>query len=95
MRHQAIFNLYPNVVSINDIGITDINGNQVDIDESSVAVEITRLEAEYEAQQYARDRSIEYPSIGDQLDMIFKSGILDGSDWATTIQAIKDKYPKS
>ena len=35
-----------------------------------------------------------YPSITEQLDMIFHSGLLDGSDWATTIQAVKDKYPK-
>jgi len=41
--------------------------------------------------QYQKDRAAEYPSIGDQLDSLFHSGI-DG--WKTTIQAVKNKYPK-
>ena len=40
---------------------------------------------------YKAKRAVEYPSIGDQLDSLFHSGI-DG--WKTTIQAVKDKYPK-
>ena len=36
-------------------------------------------------------RAQAYPSIADQLDTIFHSGI-DG--WKATIQATKDKYPK-
>ena len=39
-----------------------------------------------------------YPAIGDQLDMIYKdmlAGKLDATGtWATSIKAVKDKYPK-
>ena len=37
-------------------------------------------------------RRAEYPSIGEQLDKIYHSGI---DAWKTDIKAIKDKYPKS
>ena len=43
--------------------------------------------------QYQRDRAAEYPSIGDQLDALWKGG-----DAATAmlaqVQAVKIKYPK-
>ena len=40
---------------------------------------------------YEDKRKAEYPEIGEQLDDIYHNGI-DG--WKTTIQAIKNKYPK-
>jgi hypothetical protein len=43
--------------------------------------------------QYQRERAKEYPSIGDQLDALFKAGVFP-ADMAATIQAVKDKYPK-
>jgi len=55
---------------------------------------IAELKAEYDAQEYARNRASDYPSIGDQLDMLMK----DMRDGTTTHQesceAVKDKYPK-
>jgi len=43
--------------------------------------------------QYVRDRIAAYPSIGDQLDMIFHAG-LGGDEFQAAIQAVKDAYPK-
>ena len=40
---------------------------------------------------YAQKRQAEYPSVAEQLDMLFHGGV-DG--WREQIQAIKDKYPK-
>lgn len=39
-------------------------------------------------------RRIEYPSIGDQLDALFKAGVFP-EEMAAQIQAVKDKYPKT
>jgi len=36
---------------------------------------------------------LEYPSIGDQLDDLFKAGAFS-KEMAAKIQAIKEKYPK-
>jgi hypothetical protein len=38
-------------------------------------------------------RANEYPSIGDQLDMIYHAG-LGGDEFQTTIKAVKDANPK-
>jgi len=39
-------------------------------------------------------RSYTYPSIGDQLDMIFHAG-LGGDEFQAAIQAVKDAHPKA
>ena len=44
-----------------------------------------------ENDSYKSQRKAEYPSIEDQLDTIYHSGV---AGWKTTIKAIKDKYPK-
>ena len=61
--------------------------------DAEIAAEVTRLQAEYDAKEYARKRAPEYPPIGDQLDALFKAGAFP-ADMAAKIQAVKDKYPK-
>ena len=39
-------------------------------------------------------RLLEYPSIGDQLDMIYWDKINNTNNWVDTITEIKNKYPK-
>lgn len=39
-------------------------------------------------------RKQEYPSVGDQLDALFKAGVFP-SEMAEQIKAVKDKYPKT
>ena len=58
------------------------------------------MEASYAAKKselakiaYKDKRAAEYPSIGDQLDALFKAGVFP-ADMAATIQAVKNKYPK-
>ena len=58
---------------------------------ADIEAKMVEVQAEYDAQAYARSRAKEYPAIVDQLDDIFHNGI-DG--WKATIQVTKDKYPK-
>ena len=44
---------------------------------------------------YATLRSQEYPSREDQLDMMYWDKVNGTTTWEDTIQAIKDKYPKT
>jgi hypothetical protein len=44
-----------------------------------------------ENDSYKSQRREEYPSIEEQLDTIYHSGV---AGWKTTIKTIKDKYPK-
>lgn len=56
-----------------------------------VQAEIGRLQAEYVAKQYQRDRAAEYPSFADQFDTLYHGGY---DAWKAQIDAIKLKYPK-
>lgn len=41
---------------------------------------------------YKAQRAAEYPSIADQLDLLYHGGI---EGWKTAIKVVKDKYPKA
>ena len=85
-KQQAIYKLYPQVVTIRGDVAYDQNDNVVVYDQQLV-------DTEFESNQYKVKRVAEYPSIGDQLDALFHAGVFP-SDMAEQIQAIKDKYPK-
>lgn len=53
--------------------------------------EINRLQEQYDYNLYQRQRVAEYPSYGEQFDIIFHEGY---DVWKEKIQDIKDKYPK-
>ena len=42
---------------------------------------------------YSEARVLEYPTLGDQLDMIYHNGD-GGATFQAAIKAVKDKYPK-
>jgi hypothetical protein len=62
--------------------------------EADIITKANELEAEYDAQEYARSRKAEYPEIADQLDMIYWDGINETTTHKDAIDAIKTKYPK-
>jgi hypothetical protein len=66
---------------------------QTEPTQAEIDAEVIRLQAEYDSQEYARSRALEYPSIGDQLDMIYHNGD-GGATFQAAIKAVKDKYPK-
>ena len=87
MNHKAIFKLYPQVVTVDDTaGAFDAQGNQVVIDESLV-------NAWVDPDTYKYNRVAEYPSIGDQLDALWKGGDA-AAEMLAKVQAVKTKYPK-
>lgn len=61
--------------------------------EAEITAEVARLQAEYDAQAYARSRASEYPAIGDQLDALWKGGDA-AAEMLAKVQAVKSKYPK-
>lgn len=62
--------------------------------EAEIDAEIIRLQAEYDAQEYARNRATEYPTIGDQLDMIYKDMKNGTTTHAEAVELVKNKYDK-
>ena len=59
--------------------------------DEAIQSKLKELQADYDAKKYQRDRKVAYPSIEDQLDKIYHSGI---DEWKKDIKAVKDKFPK-
>jgi len=83
-KHQAIYATHSNVVTIRGDNAFDVNGNPVTYDETAV-------QAYIDAHAYIAKRQQAYPSIADQLDLIYHQGL---DAWKSAIQAVKDQYPK-
>ena len=87
MNHNAIYALYPQVVTIDDgAGASDAQGNKVEIDMDAV-------NAWVDPNAYKSRRAAEYPPIGDQLDALWKGGDA-AAEMLAKVQAVKTKYPK-
>ena len=92
LDHDAIYKAYPNVVRIaDDIGVFDKDNQNVTIEQSKIDTARTTLNTEATAVAYKFKRAQEYPSLVDQLDLIYHSGI---DAWKAKIKETKDKYPK-
>ena len=83
-KHDAIFATYPQVTVIRGDVAYDQNENNVEYDEATV-------QAYIDANAYKELRRTEYPSIADQLDTLYHSGL---DAWKAQIKTVKDKYPK-
>ena len=93
---QVDFRLYDN---------SDGNGQQMEwlsSDPQPSDAEIATAQTAYDAKAYSRTREAAYPSIGDQLDMLWHA--VDTGDWTaakvkttefyTVLKAVKDANPK-
>ena len=95
--HQAILSLEPNAGFIlQDDDINTLVWTKDDVTQPSnedILAEQTRLQAEYDAKEWERNRLKEYPSLQDCIH-----ALLDGGDTLTDLQAarqlVKDTYPK-
>lgn len=93
-KTKAILSLKPNAeFVVRGETIEWLDTNQTQPTESEIQAEITRLQAEYDAKAYQRNRQPEYPDIGDQLDDLYKAGAFS-DDMSAKIKAVKDKFPK-
>ena len=84
-KHEAIYKTHPTVVTIRGDVAYDANENIVQYNEATVQSYI-------DANAYKGLRQAEYPSIADQLDTLYHSGL---DAWKAQIKTVKDKYPKA
>ena len=83
---EAIYALKPQVVrTVGDVAY-DEAGNEVAYDEAAV-------QAYIDAHSYIAKRQSEYPTIGDQLDALWKGGDAQ-TEMLAKVMAVKAKYPK-
>lgn len=78
-----------------DDGVTppdELNLTPITEEEAGV-LEQSAQSAWLDSLDFARKRAAAYPSVYDQLDMIFHAG-LGGDEFQAAIQAVKDQFPK-
>jgi len=95
MIEKAILKINPNAefsVNADDINqITWLNGT-TPIPVADIEAKMTELQAEYDANQYQRDRV--YPSIQEQLDMQYWDKVNGTTNWEDAIAKVKSDTPK-
>ena len=92
-KADAIISLRPNSEWTMTGGAIDwLDSNTTKPTEEEIQAEVTRLQAEYDANQYQRDRA--YPSIQDQLDMQYWDKVNGTTTWQDAIAKVKADTPK-
>jgi len=84
-QREAVIILYSNIAVIRDNIAYDANNNVVVYDTEAVQKYV-------DDHAYIAKRQAEYPSIADQLDTLYHSGL---DAWKAQIKTVKDKYPKA
>ena len=86
-NHDAIFKLYPTVITIRgDIAY--------DADNNEVAYDTEAVEAYTQSQAYIVQRRAEYPQFTDYLDGLVKGDQAQIQKYIDDCLAVKAKYPK-
>ena len=83
-KHQAIYAVAPTAAVIRGDEAFDADGNPVAYDEAAV-------QAYIDANAYKSKRAAAYPSIADQLDLLYHGGM---DAWKAAITAVKEEFPK-
>jgi len=92
------------ILAINPTAQVSVSGDDVNtivwengttpIPANEILAKQQELIAEYNANQYQRDRAKEYPSIQEQLDLQYWDKVNGTNKWQDAINAVKAKYPK-
>jgi hypothetical protein len=93
---KAILKINPNAevsISENDINTIVWENGTTPIPKADIETKMDELQAEYDAEEWKRNRQAEYPTHEDCIH-----ALLDGGDTLTELQekrqAVKNKYPK-
>lgn len=86
-KHQAIYKLYPQVISIRENTAYDEKGNEVNYDE-------TLVQAEIDKHAYIEKRQLAYKPLAEQLDMMYWDKVNGTTTWQDHIDQVKADNPK-
>ena len=95
---KAILKINPNAevsVSGNDINTVQWHNGTTPISKADIEAKMVEVQAEYDANQYQRDRATAYPTIQEQLDMQYWDKVNSTTNWEDAIAKVKSDNPKS
>ena len=94
---RAIKKINPNAkVSVGGNDVNDItwHNGTTPIPKADIEAKMVEVQAEYDANQYQRDRVTAYPTIQDQLDMQYWDNVNGTTTWEDAIAKVKADNPK-
>ena len=95
MKVQAIRSLRPNAAFAMHGDIVEwIDSATQQPTEAEITAEVARLQAEYAARQYQRDRAKAYPDFREYLDGIVKGDQAQVDTYIAACLAVKARYQK-
>ena len=97
MITEAILKINPNAeVSVNGEDINKItwHNGTTPIPKADIEAKMAELQAEYDANEYQRERATAYPSIQEQLDMQYWDKVNGTTNWEDAIAKVKADNPK-
>jgi hypothetical protein len=62
-----------------------------DINKNEISYDVAQVQAHIDANAYKDKRAVAYPSITDQLDLLYHGGM---DVWKAAITAVKEEFPK-
>ena len=96
---ESILKINPNaVVTVrgDDINICEIewHNGTTPIPKADIEAKMVESQAEYDANQYQRDRATAYPTIQEQLDMQYWDKVNGTTNWEDAIAKVKSDIAK-
>ena len=96
LKFDAIHSLVGGGLSQSADGVIHYHDGQTPPSESEIDAELKRLQDDYDAKQYQRDR--QYPELGEQLDMLYHDMTAGKGDktgeWYKAVAKVKADHPK-
>ena len=93
---DAILKINPNAkVTIKADGEIVWHEGTTPIPVADIEAKMTELQAEYDANEYQRERATSYPSIQEQLDMQYWDKVNGTTNWQDAIAKVKSDIPKA
>jgi hypothetical protein len=91
---QALHSLKPGAEwALRDDELEWLDAVQTEPTQAEIDAEVIRLQAEYDSQEYARNRKAEYDQLN-QFEMQFDDDRDSTTTWVDTINEIKGRHPK-
>ena len=87
-KFEAILAINPNIILSQNGDEIIIHNDEEMPSDVEIESKITELQAEYEANQYQRDRAVAYPSIQEQLDMQYWDAVNGTNKWQEAVAKV-------
>ena len=97
MIEQAILKINPTAeftIHGGNINTIEWLNGTTPIPKADIEAKMTELQAEYDANEYQRERATAYPSIQEQLDMQYWDKVNGTTNWEEAIAKVKSDIPK-